>query len=107
MYWDWLVRLDGVPGASGLIRGGSGPSLGVLMLLVAGSGVVLRVREEPLAFAKKDFAVRTLFFAFAKRFSRSRRRKFCCSSSDFRGSYLAIYKEFGDDPKMKVVDLGV
>ena len=75
------------------------------MLLVAGSGIVLRIHEEPLTFTKKDFVVGTLFFAFTKRLSRSRRRNFCCPSSDFGGSYLAICKEFGDDPKIKVVAL--
>jgi len=99
--------LDGFPGASGLIRDGTGPSLGILMLLVAGSGIVLHVCEDPLVFAKKDFADGTLFFAFAKRISRSRRRNFCCPSSDFESLYLTIYNESGDDPKMNVVDLGV
>jgi len=62
--------------------------------------VVLRVREDPLTFAKKDLAFGILFFAFA-------RRKSLLNRSDFGGLYLAIYKEFGDDPKTKVVALCV
>jgi len=69
------------------------------------SGDVLRVHEDTLAFAKKDWASGILSFAFANMFSCSRRGKSLLRISDFRGSYLTIYKEFGDDPKINVVAL--
>ena len=65
MLWDALVCLVEVPRASGVFRVCFRSFWATLDADFLISGVVLRVREEPLAFAKKDLTSGILFISVA------------------------------------------